>query len=477
MRTHIALGAVIVVALFHFGFMALEMTQWAKPRGRKITHLSEGAARETVGVGVNMGLYNGFLGLALLWATFALGRRDAYSVQWLLLGFIVVAGLVGAFSIKSPSIALSQSLPALIALVLIWSDRPYPRTEDEAVREIVKIERQLLALKDVDARAEASKDAGKMQECPEKAEGRLVPRGQHPKMHGLVRAKFTVAGNVPDALRVGVFKEPGTYDAWVRFSNARNRNDREKGGHGMAIKLMGVPGPKTGDGAPTQDFVLFDNPVFFVGNPLEYVEFEEAVLRGYGKSKALEKATVLLNYYWRRPFQLINLGQAQSHIMTDPTAARYWSITPYRLGKAVVKYTAVPAAVGNPAVVPKSCDMIREALKAHLDRQGAAFDFKVQVQTDPVAMPVEDPTKLWSEAASEPKVVARLSIPKQDFDTEERRALAEALAFTPWHALPEHEPLGGINRVRKAVYESLSEFRHALNHTPGQGPAGPPPAE
>jgi|GEM_PF-841953 len=477
MRTEIAVGAVAVVALFHFGFMALEMTQWAKPRGRKVTHLSEGAARETVGVGVNMGLYNGFLGFALLWATFALGRRDAYSVQWLLLGFIAVAGLVGAFSIKSPSIALTQSVPALIALVLIWADRPYPRTEAEAVREIVKIERQLLALKDVDARAEPSKDVGKAGECPERAGEGGVPRGQHPKMHGLVRAKFTVADDVPDALRAGVFKGPGAYDAWVRFSNARNRDDREPGGHGMAIKLLGVPGTKAGDGAATQDFVLFDNPVFFVGDPFEYVEFEEAVLRGYGKPKPLERATVLLNYYWRRPLQLANLRQAQSHKVVDPAAVRYWSVTPYRLGAAAVKYSVRPVENGPPVAVPDSCDMTREALKARLKEGDVVFEFQVQPQTDPAAMPVEDPTKLWSEAASVPKTVARLTVPKQEFDTEERRALAEALSFTPWHALPGHEPLGGINRVRKAVYESLSEFRHALNHTPKQEPAGAPTTE
>jgi hypothetical protein len=44
------------------------------------------------------------------------------------------------------------------------------------------------------------------------------------------------------------------------------------------------------------------------------------------------------------------------------------------------------------------------------------------------------------------------------------------LSFTPWHALPEHEPLGGINRVRRAVHESLSDFRHALNLVPREEP-------
>jgi len=115
--------------------------------GQRLTHLSESAARETAGVGVNIGLYNGFLGLALLWATFALGEREAYSFQWLLLTFIVVAGVVGAISIKNRAILVLQSLPALVALGLIWFDRPYPRTEDQAISDIIKIERQILSLK------------------------------------------------------------------------------------------------------------------------------------------------------------------------------------------------------------------------------------------------------------------------------------------------------------------------------------------
>jgi hypothetical protein len=35
----------------------------------------------------------------------------------------------------------------------------------------------------------------------------------------------------------------------------------------------------------------------------------------------------------------------------------------------------------------------------------------------------------------------------------------------PWHALPEHKPLGSINRLRKVVYERISLTRHVLNNT------------
>jgi hypothetical protein len=51
-------------------------------------------------------------------------------------------------------------------------------------------------------------------------------------------------------------------------------------------------------------------------------------------------------------------------------------------------------------------------------------------------------------------------------------ALGENLSFTPWHALPEHRPLGGINRARKVIYDLISTFRHRENDQPRREPLG-----
>ena len=459
-------GAIIVVALLHLGFMALEATKWSTPLGQRLTHLSEGAARETAGVGVNLGLYNGFLGLALLWATFALGRREAYSVQWLLLTFITIAGIVGAVSIKNSGIFVLQSLPALAALVLIWVDRPYPRTEDQAIREIIKIERQILAIKSVDA-----------QPKPRTAEGAVL-RGQHPKLHGLVRAKFIVANDLPEGMRVGIFKEPGKpYDALIRFSNARNSDDQDRGGHGMAIKLLNVPAGNESH-TSTQDIVLFDAPIFFIGNPIQYVEFEEATLRAYGKSKPGSLATTFLNYYWRHPRQFLNLLKTQRGDVTDPLAIRYWSVTPYQFGTVAVKYSAKPVADGEaPIVVPRE----EHAPRGH---EGAPWSTRhgVRVPGPDPGRPRVDAGRgsddgMGRSCVATPDGGLDPDSGAQEFATPEQDLFAEHLSFTPWNALPEHAPLGGINRARKAVYESLSEFRHALNHVPRQEPTGSPMAE
>ena len=95
------------------------------------------------------------------------------------------------------------------------------------------------------------------------------------------------------------------------------------------------------------------------------------------------------------------------------------------------------------------------------------FDFCVQFQTDAVKMPIEDPTIRWRSPLQK---VATITIPPQQFESPEQSQFCEHLSFTPWHALPEHRPLGGINRTRRSVYQTLSRIRHELNQVPRQEP-------
>lgn len=81
-------------------------------------------------------------------------------------------------------------------------------------------------------------------------------------------------------------------------------------------------------------------------------------------------------------------------------------------------------------------------------------------------MSVESTVVEWDERVAPFFKVATIEVPKQTFATAERDAFGENLSFTPWHALPEHRPLGGVNRVRRTVYEEISRFRHEQNGTP-----------
>ena len=67
--------------------------------------------------------------------------------------------------------------------------------------------------------------------------------------------------------------------------------------------------------------------------------------------------------------------------------------------------------------------------------------------------------------------VAKIEIKRQTFDTKEQLEACENLSYTPWHSLPEHRPIGGVNRIRKRVYEQISTLRHTANSKPRREPA------
>ena len=288
-------------------------------------------------------------------------------------------------------------------------------------------------------------------------------RGQHPKHHGFLVAKFTVADKLPAELKVGLFREPKTYTAVLRFSSTGEQDDRLLDNHGMAIKVLGVkptlPSENQKDAATqTQDFVLLDHPLFFTPNVATLVAFSQ-------KKKSLildrrlkgEELHVALQESF--PSEMRLLDGRKKHI-NSPLEEEYFSTTPYKLGGTAVKYSAKPE---------QSKDFLRDVLVDQLKAReltgGAStthhpasrFGFYVQRQTDPASMPIEDPTVEWKSAWER---VATIEIDAQDFDFPERWEWGNKLSFSPWHALDEHRPLGGINRARKVVYPASSKLRH-----------------
>ena len=100
------------------------------------------------------------------------------------------------------------------------------------------------------------------------------------------------------------------------------------------------------------------------------------------------------------------------------------------------------------------------------------FDFYVQRYVDEVHTPIEDSKVEWTEDISRPERVGTIVIPIQDCMSPEQAVFCENLSFSPWHTLPEHRPLGLVNRVRKIAYREISRLRHELNNAPQQEPTG-----
>ncbi len=91
-------------------------------------------------------------------------------------------------------------------------------------------------------------------------------RGGNTKTHGIVRAEFIVHDNLPAELRHGIYSEPRTYRAWVRFSGPGpyiTPDIDDVGFMSIGIKLMGVPGPKMMEEEKfTQDMFAVSTPTF-----------------------------------------------------------------------------------------------------------------------------------------------------------------------------------------------------------------------
>lgn len=108
---------IYLVILEHFYFFILESFLWTKKRTRKIFGLkSLEFAKETKVLAANQGLYNSFLAVGLLISSIL---EDQFFIQ-IFLGFVLIAGIVGALTTKNIRLFFVQGLPALIALILIY---------------------------------------------------------------------------------------------------------------------------------------------------------------------------------------------------------------------------------------------------------------------------------------------------------------------------------------------------------------------
>jgi catalase len=297
-------------------------------------------------------------------------------------------------------------------------------------------------------------------------------RDAHAKAHGCLRAEVKVAADLPFTLQQGVFSEQGkTWQAWMRLSNgnAYPQFDNISDARGMALKLLEVPGTPllaSQQARHEQDFVMFNHPNFFVSDVAEYRQNIAAQAEG-------KRGLAFFPSLDPRTWQIRHLAIAMNTLSTAPDTpadATYYSVSPYRYGTANAKFRVLPEPSACPAysLPPMNRDQpnfLRGALYQQLstDRQPACFALQVQLQNANRFMPLEDASVQWKESDSAFQTVAHIRLPPQDFDTPEQNLACDNLRFSPWHGIEAHRPLGGINRLRKAVYEAVADYRQARN--------------
>jgi len=106
---------VILVALLHLGFLALEMFFWDHPVGRKTFKMTPEYSKASASLAANQGLYNGFLAAGLIWGLVTSNTP----VQIFFLICVIIAGVYGGITAKR-SILYMQALPGLLALIAVY---------------------------------------------------------------------------------------------------------------------------------------------------------------------------------------------------------------------------------------------------------------------------------------------------------------------------------------------------------------------
>lgn len=300
------------------------------------------------------------------------------------------------------------------------------------------------------------------------AGGGELMRGFHAKPHAGLTAEFEVLPDLPEYARHGVFREPKVFPAVVRFSNGRTDPgpDKRPEPRGIAIKLVGVPGDKLLEderSAVTQDFLATSHSLTSTVRDMKqfmaFVELEKdgrvpffQLARKVGIKEALR---ILANLLFTVRFSKVR-SMATEH---------YGGTAPIKLGPYAVKFTVRPPEGTRPPADDlnlKDPNFLREELAARLREGDLTFDFVVQFYVDEKRTPIEDTSVRWKPEHAPFVRLARVRVPACDLDDPRTKALSDEineLAFTPWHAIEEHRPLGNVMRARKIAYPASAALR------------------
>jgi hypothetical protein len=298
-------------------------------------------------------------------------------------------------------------------------------------------------------------------------------RGGNTKTHGIVRADFVVHDNLPADLRRGIFAQPKTYRAWVRFSGPGpyiTPDIDDVGFMSISIKLLGVPGPKLMDEERfTQDMLAVSTPAFVTPDVIANAQLQ---------LESVKNAQIFYFVNLHR-HHILDLIMQSMWIKTQsgPFEAPYFSAVPYLLGEGqAMQYSVWPKSKRRTPIprlpLRPPNDYLRDSMVATLAKEHVELEIRLQLQTDPHRMPIENNAVLWPEKLSPRIPAATLRIPRQTFDSPAQLSFARVLSYNPWHCIAEHRPLGNQNRARYRMYQTLANMRQAMNSVAHYEPTG-----
>ncbi len=300
-----------------------------------------------------------------------------------------------------------------------------------------------------------------------------VERGGNTKTQGIVRGEFIVHENIPAEFRHGIYAKPQKFPAWVRFSGPSpyiTPDIDDVGFMSISIKLMGVLGPKLMDEEKhTIDLFGVSTPTFVTPDVKANAQLQKESLKN-------AQIFYFLNLHRSHVMDLI-MQSLFIKTQSSPLEAPYFSCVPYLLGEGRAMQYSIWPKTSKRTPIPRlpfrpPDDYLRQAMVNSLGAGDVELDFRLQLQTDPHLMPLENNGVLWPERLSPRVSVATLRLPRQEFDRPSQMDFAKKLSYNPWHTIAEHRPLGNQSRARQRMYYELSKLRHHMNAVPHFEPTG-----
>ena len=302
-------------------------------------------------------------------------------------------------------------------------------------------------------------------------------RQQHAKSHGFLRGELIVY-DLPYHLRQGMFATSRTYPIIVRLSTAFGeiRSDRVRRPRGMAIKVLGVSGPKalTDDKSSNQDFLLVNHKSYF-SDAAAYLNaqriFEAQPIFPDIAIRALGFVSRILVKLKSAGMPIPMLANALADPGANIIGETFYSEAALRFGDYVARLAAAPvsdaarALTGRPAY--HDDNELLHSVVEFFSKNSAEYELRAQLCVDLQRTPVEDSSIDWPEDIAPFQPLAKIVLPSQAAYSPARLAYADdLLSFNPWRCLADHQPLGSIMRLRKDAYRASAVFRHKKNNKP-----------
>jgi catalase len=306
-------------------------------------------------------------------------------------------------------------------------------------------------------------------------------RPVHAKSHGVVKAKLEVLPGLPVELAQGLFSEPRTYDALLRFSTNPGDMlaDNVSSPRGLAIKIMSVDGETlSGIGGlqtTSQDFVCVNGDVFSAPDPKGFLSQIKTFAKTltvpegmkHGISVAARATNAVLKVVGAKSATLEGIGAPAVH----PLGESFTTVAPLRYGAYVAKIGFAPASENLTALMGKGIDLdesynaLRDEIRTFFKTETGVWDVKAQLAlADIEKFPIEKADVKWDEEESPWITIATITaLPQESYSDARQVFVDEQVGFNPWHALAAHRPLGGIMRSRKFAYEEAQKYRAQRN--------------